>query len=149
MQITHSDLLEGDQPHCSIGHIRATSSWRPASDPVGEADRLEAIAALVREAQEYGADAIVSVVFEVTSVKRDQIDGVPLRCVVARGVAVQFSVSVSPRNSTRLQNDEPHLARRPPMPSYEGRASMRPSASLSALRQIGRSSASKLVPYRV
>jgi hypothetical protein len=101
MRVTHSDLLESDQPHCSIGHIQATSSWRPASDPVGDADRLEAIVALIREAQEYGADAIVSVVFEVTSVRRDQIDGVPLQCVVARGVAIQFSVSVSLRNFTR------------------------------------------------
>src|ERR1700685_1113236 len=79
MQVTHTNQLEGGRPHCSIGHIRATSSWRPASDPVGEADRLEAIEALVREAQEYDADAIVRLGFEVASVKRDEIDGIPLR----------------------------------------------------------------------
>jgi hypothetical protein len=72
----HINQLEGGRPDCAIGHIRATSGWRPASDPVGEADRLEAIEALVREAQENDADAIVGLDFEVASVKRDEIDGI-------------------------------------------------------------------------
>ena len=47
--------------------------------------------ALIREAQEYDADAIVDLGFEVDGVKRIDIDGTPLRRVAATGIAVKFT----------------------------------------------------------
>ena len=44
-----------------------------------------AIEALKREAEEYGADAIVDVRFEVDDVRGFDIDGVPLQRVTAHG----------------------------------------------------------------
>ena len=48
-------------------------------------------AALMREAEEYGADAVVDVRFEVDGVKSSDIEGVPLQRVIATGLAVRFA----------------------------------------------------------
>ena len=73
-----------------IGRIRVTTRWRAAGEPGAEADREAAIAALKREADEYGADAIVDVRFEVDGVKGYDIEGVMLQRVTATGLAVRF-----------------------------------------------------------
>ena len=49
--------------------------------------------ALVREAEEYGADALVDVNFETDEVAGADIDGVPLTRVVATGSAVRFALA--------------------------------------------------------
>jgi uncharacterized protein YbjQ (UPF0145 family) len=56
-----------------------------------EADRNAAVAALTREAEEYGADAVVDVRFEVDGCKVCDVDGVQLRRVTATGLAVRFA----------------------------------------------------------
>ena len=90
MQVSYVDRLEGGRRYHSIGRIKACSCWRGASAPAPEADRLEAVRALIREAEDYGADAIVSLDFEVDSVDRVDIGGAPLRRVAATGIAVKF-----------------------------------------------------------
>jgi len=47
----------------------------------------------VREAEDYGADALIEVNFEVEEVPSADIDGVPLTRLVAAGAAVRFAVA--------------------------------------------------------
>ena len=56
-----------------------------------EADRQAAIDALTREAEEYGADGVVDVQFEVEGCKGCEIDGLRLERVTATGLAVRFA----------------------------------------------------------
>ncbi len=65
--------------------------WRAAGDPGAEADRQAAIEALTREAEEYGADAVVEVRFEVDGCKGCDVEGVELQRVTATGLAVRFA----------------------------------------------------------
>jgi hypothetical protein len=91
MLLSHNNALEDSRGYYSIGRLMATSRWRPISVAAVEADRLVAVQALIREAQEYEADAIVGLDFEVDGVMRDDIDGAPLQRVAAKGIAVRFS----------------------------------------------------------
>lgn len=90
MQVSYANKLEGGRRYHSIGRIKASTCWRCANDAVPEAHRLAAVGALIREAEEYEADAIVSLDFEVDSVSCVDIGGVPLRRLAATGVAVKF-----------------------------------------------------------
>ena len=74
-----------------IGRVKATSRWRVAEGMGSEAERKAAIEALMREAAEYGADAVVDVRFEFDDVKGMDMDGVVLRRVTATGLAVRFA----------------------------------------------------------
>ena len=91
MQVSQSLELEGGRDHYSIGRIKATSGWRAVNAPGSEADRQAAVRALIREAQEYDADAIIGLDFEVIGVKRADIDGTPLQRIAATGIAVKFA----------------------------------------------------------
>ena len=91
MQVSQSDKLEDGRGFHSIGRIKASSEWRSVAGPIAEADRLTAVRALIREAEDYDADAIIDLVFEINGVKRADIDGVPLQRVVAVGIAVKFA----------------------------------------------------------
>jgi hypothetical protein len=91
MLVSRNNELQDDRDHYSVGSIKASSRWHPVSVAAVEADRLAAVQALIREAQEYEADGIVCLDFEVDEVMRDDIDGVPLQRVAAKGIAVRFS----------------------------------------------------------
>jgi hypothetical protein len=91
MQVSHTHRLEGGRGHYSIGRIKASSSWRAVNAAGAEADRQAAVEALIREAEEYDADAIIGLDFEVDRVKRPDIDGAPLQRVAATGIAVKFA----------------------------------------------------------
>jgi hypothetical protein len=90
MQVSHTNGLEGGRRHHSIGRVKASSAWRAVKAPAAEADRLAAVRALIREAEEYEADAIIGLDFEVDSVSCADIGGAPLRRVAATGIAVKF-----------------------------------------------------------
>jgi uncharacterized protein YbjQ (UPF0145 family) len=90
MQVVHTNKLEGGRGHHPIGRIKASSGWRAVNVSVAEADRLAAVRALIREAEEYDADAIIGLVFEVDGVKCADIDGTSLQRVAATGIAVKF-----------------------------------------------------------
>ena len=94
MLLSHSNALRDGRPYYPIGRITAASKWRPIAAVGEEMERLAAIQALVREAQEYDADAILDLEFHVDEVMRDDIDGAPLRRVTAKGIAVRFRQSV-------------------------------------------------------
>jgi hypothetical protein len=91
MQVSHTHEIEGGRSHYSIGRIKASSNWRAANAPGAEADRMAALRALIREAEEYDADAIIGLDFEIDGVERADIDGAPLRRVAATGIAVKFA----------------------------------------------------------
>jgi len=91
MYVSFSSGLDDGRPLTAIGRIKAATRWRAAGDPGAEADRKAAIEALTREAEEYGADAVVDVRFEVDGCRRCDIEGVNLRRVTATGLAVRFA----------------------------------------------------------
>jgi uncharacterized protein YbjQ (UPF0145 family) len=91
MQVTRTHKLEGGRRHRSIGRIRASSAWRAVGAAVAEGDREAAVQALIREAQDYDADAIIALDFEVDGVKCADIGGAPLQRVAATGIAVKFA----------------------------------------------------------
>jgi uncharacterized protein YbjQ (UPF0145 family) len=91
MQVSFAAALDGGRRTIAIGRIRATGPWRAAGDAIADADRQTAVEALRREAEEYGADGVVDVQFEVEGCKGCEIEGVQLRRVTATGVAVRFA----------------------------------------------------------
>jgi uncharacterized protein YbjQ (UPF0145 family) len=91
MQVSRTNTLEGGRGHTSIGRIRASSSWRAVNDSAAEADRQAAVQALIREAQEYDADAIIGLDFDVDDVWSADIEGAQLQRVAAVGIAVKFA----------------------------------------------------------
>jgi hypothetical protein len=91
MQVSRTHELEGGRDHYSIGRIKASSTWRAANAANPEADRLAAVRALIREAEEYDADAIIGLDFEIDAIKRADFDGALLQRVAATGIAVKFA----------------------------------------------------------
>lgn len=91
MQVSHTNKLEGGRGHYSIGRIKASSGWRAVNATGVEADRLAAVQALIREAEDYDADAIIGLDFEIDGLKRADIDGAPLQRIAASGIAVKFA----------------------------------------------------------
>ena len=91
MYMSFSGDLDGGRPMTAIGRVRATTRWRAAGDPAAEADRQAAIEALKREAEEYGADAVVEVRIEMDGCKGCDVEGVDLERVTATGLAVRFA----------------------------------------------------------
>lgn len=93
MQVSFTRSLEGDRAHVSLGRIKAMTGWRSADAPVGEKDREMALRALVREAEDFGADAIVAVTFSEETVQSADIGAAPLRRLTASGEAVRFRLA--------------------------------------------------------
>ena len=91
MQVSFAAALDDGRRTVAIGRIRATAPWRAASGSSVEADRQTALEALTREAEDYGADAIIDVRFEVDGCKGYDVDGVQLQRVTATGLAVRFA----------------------------------------------------------
>ncbi len=75
----------------AIGRIRACSGWRAADASTAEADRRAAVDALIREAQDYDADAIVGLDFEFEGIESAEVEGVQLQRVAVTGIAVIFA----------------------------------------------------------
>ena len=88
MQVSYSRALRNDRAQVALGHIQAATGWRAADTPVSDQDREIALRALVREADEFGADGVVAVEFKVETVNGPDQHGVPLRRLIASGEAV-------------------------------------------------------------
>jgi uncharacterized protein YbjQ (UPF0145 family) len=91
MRVSFAAALEDGRRTIAIGRIRARGPWRAAGDASAEADQQAAMDALTREAEDYGADGVVDVQFEVEACKGCEIEGVQLRRVTATGLAVRFA----------------------------------------------------------
>ena len=92
VQISFSGALDDGRAHYSLGRVKAAGRWRATRAADAEADWQAVLSALVREAEECGADALVEVNFEVEEVAGG-IDGVPLSRLVAAGAAVRFAAA--------------------------------------------------------
>ncbi|HWY82629.1 MAG TPA: heavy metal-binding domain-containing protein [Roseiarcus sp.] len=93
MQVSFAAALDDGRRTIAIGRIRATGPWRAAGGAGAEADRQAAIEALRREAEDYGADGVVEVQFDVEGCKGCGIDGLRLERVTATGLAVRFAAA--------------------------------------------------------
>jgi len=93
MQISTSSAIDGGRAQFPIGQLKATTSWRAAHTELSDADREVAARALIREAEEYGADALVEVSFTVEECSDCEISGVKLRRLTATGTAVRLAVA--------------------------------------------------------
>jgi uncharacterized protein YbjQ (UPF0145 family) len=91
MQVSSAAALSDGRRTVAIGRIRAAGPWRAAGAKGAEADRRAAVEALTREAEDYGADAVVDVQFDVEGCKGCEIDGLRLERVMATGLAVRFA----------------------------------------------------------
>jgi len=91
MQVSFTGALEGGRAVRAIGRVKAVGRWRGADEEASETDRRALMLFLVREAEEYGADALVEVRFEPEETA--EIDGVSLRRLVASGAAVRASLA--------------------------------------------------------
>jgi uncharacterized protein YbjQ (UPF0145 family) len=91
MQVSFAAALDDGRRTVAIGRIRATAPWRAAIGPSLEADRQTAVETLRREAEEYGADAVIDVQFEIDGCKGYDVDGVQLQRVTATGLAVRIA----------------------------------------------------------
>jgi uncharacterized protein YbjQ (UPF0145 family) len=91
MQVSSAAALSDGRRTVAIGRIRAAGPWRAAGDPGAEADRQTALDALRREAEEYGADGVIDVRFELEGCKGCEIDGLRLERVTVTGLAVRFA----------------------------------------------------------
>ena len=90
MQIRHTSEIATGRGHYPIGRIRAAAEWRAASASGARVDRLTAMRELIREAEEYGADAIVGLEFHIDDLERAEIEGAALLRIAVSGIAVKF-----------------------------------------------------------
>jgi uncharacterized protein YbjQ (UPF0145 family) len=91
MEVSFAAALDDGRRTVAIGRIRATAPWRAAIGPSLEADRQTAVETLRREAEEYGADAVIDLRFEIDGCKGYDVDGVQLQRVTATGLAVRIA----------------------------------------------------------
>jgi uncharacterized protein YbjQ (UPF0145 family) len=91
MQVSFSASLDTERPQYAIGRVSAHTPWRAAE--LSQADREIAIRALVREAEEYGADGVVEIAFAVEACKGGECEGVKLHRLVATGRAVKLALA--------------------------------------------------------
>ena len=92
MQVTSSHNIAGGRIHHAIGYLKACAIWR-AAGAASEADRAAALKGLIREAEDYEADAIIGLDFEIDRVSSADIGAVPLQRVAATGIAVKFALA--------------------------------------------------------
>jgi hypothetical protein len=90
MQLSFTASLNTDRAAFPLGRVSAKGPWKPEAS---EAEREIAMRALVREAEEYGADGVVEVAFEIEECKGVECEGVKLRRVVATGRAVRLTLA--------------------------------------------------------
>jgi uncharacterized protein YbjQ (UPF0145 family) len=90
MRISFTQEIEGGRVLYPIGRIRAASGWR-AVDANGEDCRAVALQRLIAAAQDYEADAIIGVGYEVDGARNLDLGSVPVERVAATGIAVKLA----------------------------------------------------------
>ena len=93
MQVSFSASLNTEREQYTIGRVSARAPWRPGDREVPQSDREIALRALVREAEEYGADGVVEVAYAVEDCAGSQCEGVRLHRIVATGRAVRLALA--------------------------------------------------------
>ena len=93
MQISFTASLNTAREQHTIGRVTARSPWRAADRELGDLDREIATRALVREAEEYGADGVVEIAFAIEECRNGECAGMTLRRIVATGRAVRLALA--------------------------------------------------------
>jgi hypothetical protein len=93
MQVSFTASLDTKRAQYTIGRVAAHTPWRPGDHELNEADREIAMWALMREAEEYGADGVVEVAYTIEQCAGGECQGVKLRRVVAAGRAVRLALA--------------------------------------------------------
>jgi len=93
MYVSLLSSQQDGRDYVSIGRVKVMTRWRASANPGSRAEREAAIKALQREAEEFGADAVVDVKFEIDGVKGADIDGVALQRVTVSGLAIRFAAA--------------------------------------------------------
>jgi hypothetical protein len=79
MQVSRTNELEGGRAYHLIGRIKASSGWHAVNAHGSRMDRVEALWALVSEAREFYADAVIDLSFEVEAIEHPDYEGATLR----------------------------------------------------------------------
>jgi uncharacterized protein YbjQ (UPF0145 family) len=91
MQVSFTGSLQAGRAAKTIGRIKVVGRWRGVDEPATEADRRALLRDLTREAEDYGADALIEVRFEAEETAES--DGVSLLRLVVSGSAVQITLA--------------------------------------------------------
>ncbi len=90
MHLSFTASLDTDRAVFPLGRVSAHAPWRPEPSDM---DREIAMRALVREAEEYGADGVVEVSLATEECQGVACEGVKLRRIVATGRAVKLALA--------------------------------------------------------
>ncbi len=92
MRISFTEQLDGNQTYTPIGRIKAATGWHATGVAPQSGDwKEEALRRLIRTAEDFEADAIVGVDYQVDGVQGRDLEGVELERVAATGLAVKLA----------------------------------------------------------
>jgi hypothetical protein len=94
MRISFTDEIDDGQVVYAIGRIKAATVWHASGAQPQSGDWKEiALRELIRKAEDFEADAIIGVDYEVDGVQSADLAPVTLQRVAATGIAVKLSRS--------------------------------------------------------
>jgi len=92
MRISFNEQVDGGKVVHSIGRLRGATSWHAPGTPCSRGDwEAEALSALVKAAEDFEADAVIGVGYEIDGVAATDLTSVNLQRVAATGVAVKLA----------------------------------------------------------
>jgi uncharacterized protein YbjQ (UPF0145 family) len=94
MRISFTDEIEDGRVVQAIGKITAATAWHASgAKPVNGDWQAIALRELIRKAEDFEADAIIAVDYEVNGVEATDLAPVPLQRIAATGIAVKLARS--------------------------------------------------------
>ena len=92
MRISFNEQVDGGRVIQSIGRVRAATAWHAPGAPCERGDwKAEALRALVSAAEDFEADAVIDVGYDVDGVAVTDLAPVDLQRVTATGIAVKLA----------------------------------------------------------
>ncbi len=96
MRISFTDEIEDGRVVHAIGRIKAATAWHGSGMRPESGDwKSIALRELIRKAEDFEADAIIGVDYEVDGVECSDLAPVQLQRIAATGIAVKLSRSRS------------------------------------------------------
>jgi len=92
MRVSFSEQIDGGRIVQSIGRVRAATPWHARGAKCERGDwQAEALQALLRAAEDFEADAVVGVGYEIDGVATNDLACLDLERVAATGIAVKLA----------------------------------------------------------